>query len=220
MKQALTFGHGGYAELAVNMTEFVHADHTISLWFMPQYPYGQAGVLLADSGGAHTYSIGQGDYREGTGGFKKLGPSTLRVVIAGAKTVYLVEGFPDQVGGPVGYRDVWQHIAFVREAYKFRTYLNGERLLVFSGSETYPSIGLPSGNTRVRVGRRDRDQFYGLIDEVAIYSRTLSDAEIATAAHSHLTGSESGLLAGFTFDNEFTSPLFPSPGSGEPPDDL
>lgn len=205
-KRALTFGNGGYAELAVTFGEFVHSNHTAMLRYMPQYPYGYRGALLSDAGGTNVYSMGQGDYREGTGGAKKLGQSALRVQIGNSAAVYLVTGLVDQVGGPVGYRGVWQHLALVREGAAFRTYLNGVKLTKFSGSETFPGAGLPADATKLRLGRRDRDQFYGLIDEVAIYTRALSAAEIATAAATSLTGAESGLLAGFRFDEEFTSP--------------
>jgi hypothetical protein len=205
-KRALTFGFGGYAELGVTVGEFVHSNHTVTLRYMPQYPYGYRGALLGDAGGTSVYSIGQGDYREGTGGDKKLGPSVLRVQIGSSAAIYLLTGFVDEDGGPVGYRGVWQHLALVREGAAFRTYLNGVRLTKFSGTETFPSTGLPADATKLRVGRRDRDQFYGLIDEVAIYTRALSAAEIATAAATTLTGGESGLLAGFRFDSEFTSP--------------
>jgi hypothetical protein len=205
-KRALTFGFGGYAELGVTIGEFVHSNHTVALRYMPQYPYGYRGSLLADAGGANAYSIGQGDYREGTGGDKKLGPSVLRVQIGSSAAIYLLTGFVDGDGGPAGYRGVWQHMALVREGAAFRTYLNGVKLTKFSGSEAFPSAGLPADATKLRVGRRDRDQFYGLIDEVAIYARALSAAEIATAAATTLTGGESGLLAGFRFDSEFTSP--------------
>jgi hypothetical protein len=205
-KRALTFGFGGYAELAVTFGEFVHANHTVTVRFMPQYPYGYRGPLVADAGGSGVFSIGQGDYREGNGGAKQLGQSALLVRAGSSSVVYLVKGFTDQAGGPVGYRDVWQHLAFVRDGSAFRTYLNGVRLTVFSGTETFPAAGLPPDSRRLRVGRRDRDQFYGLLDEVAIYTRALTASEVATAATNWLTGSESGLLAGFTFDSQSTLP--------------
>jgi Concanavalin A-like lectin/glucanases superfamily/Repeat of unknown function (DUF346) len=204
--RALTFGFGGYAELAVTFGEFVHSNHTVTLRYMPQYPYGYRGALLADAGGTNVYTMGQGDYREGTGNKGVLGPSVLRVQIGSSAAVYLVTGFVDQVGGPVGYRGVWQHLALVRDGAAFRTYLNGVKLTKFSGSETFPTTNLPADTTKVRVGRHGRDQFYGLIDEVAIYTRALSAAEIIAAAAASLTGSELGLLAGFRFDDEFTSP--------------
>lgn len=204
--RALTFGFGGYAELAATFGEFVHADHTLTVRYMPQYPYGPRGALLADRDGTKAFSIGQGDYREGTGGAKQLGQSTLRVHVGGAAAVYLVSGFVDEVGGPVGYRGVWQHLAFVREGAAFRLYLNGARLAPFSGSEAFPTNGLPTDATKIAVGRRGRDQFYGLIGEVAIYSRALSADEVVGSVASALTGDEPGLLAGFTFDGEPASP--------------
>ena len=203
--RALTFGNGGYADLAVTFGEFVHGDHTLTVRFMPQYPYGPVGPILSDAGVASIYSIGQGDYRSGTGGYKKLGPSTLLARIGTSAVVYLVPGFVNQVGGPVGYRDVWQHLAVAREGSGFRTYLNGVRLTAFSGAETF-SGNMPSDATPLRLGRRDFDQFYGLIGEVAVYTRTLSDGEIQTAASHWLTGTEQGLLAGFTFQSAPMSP--------------
>jgi concanavalin A-like lectin/glucanase superfamily protein len=198
--RALTFGNGGYADLAVTFGEFVQADHTLTLRFMPQYPYGQSGPMLSDTGVSNIYSFGQGDYRSGNGSDGVLGQSVLSVRIGSSSVVYLVTGFTDQVGGPVGYRDVWQHLAVVREGNGFRTYLNGHRLTAFSGTETFPS-DLPSDTTPLRLGRRGYDQFYGLIGEVAIYTRALSATELTTAAGQWLTGDEQGLLAGFTFSS-------------------
>jgi hypothetical protein len=205
--RALTFGNGGYAELSVTFGEFIHGDHTVALRFMPQYPYGYLGPMVADAGGVGIYSIGQGDYRSGTGNDGVLGPSTLLVTIGASVVVYLVEGFVDQVGGPVGYRDVWQHLAVVREGGAFRTYLNGHRLSAFHGAaETFPATGLPDDATKLRVGRRDRNQFYGLIGEVAIYKKALTAGQLTTAATHWLTGTEQGLLAGFTFRSGAMSP--------------
>jgi Concanavalin A-like lectin/glucanases superfamily/Repeat of unknown function (DUF346) len=197
--RALTFGNGGYAELAITFGEFVHANHTVALRFMPQYPYGQSGPIVADGGGPNIYSVGQGDYRSGTGADGVLGPSTLLARIGTTVVVYLVGGFTDKVGGPVGYRDVWQHLAVVREDNGFRVYLNGHRLSAFNGTETFSDVGLPSDTTQLHVGRRDLDQFYGLVGEVAVYTHALTNTEVAAAAAHWLSGNEQGLLAGFTF---------------------
>lgn len=56
-------------------------------------------------------------------------------------------------------------------------------------------------------------QFYGLIDDVAVFSRALSQEEIESlAATPRLEGGESGLLAGWTFDSHTPSgaPLPPA----------
>lgn len=85
--------------------EFFHVDHTVSIRFMPQYPYAGAGPMLAENGGG-TYLIGQGNYRCGSGDFKVLGPSTLFIQGGNKRVTYEVPGFTNEVEGPVGYRDV------------------------------------------------------------------------------------------------------------------
>lgn len=205
--RALTFGFGGYADLDVTFGEFFHGDHTVMVRFMPQHPYAGPGPMLAANGGG-TYVIGQGEYRDGSGDFKTLGPSTLMVQVGTAKAVYEVAGFPNQVGGPVGYRDVWQHLAVVRQGNGIRLYLNGQVVLPYpTGIElTVPAAGLPSNGTPLRLGRRSPGnsdpnrfwQFYGLIDDAAIYTRAFSAGEAAISAAAPLTGSEPDLLAGWT----------------------
>ncbi len=223
MNRALTFGFGGYAELGVQFGEFLNSNHTIMLWYMPQHPYSGPGPMLAEASGSGTYIIGQGGYREGSGDKGVVGPSTLMVQMGAAKVLYEVPGFANEVGGPVGYRDVWQHLAVVCDGAAFRTYLNGIRLSAFSGSESFPATGLPSGATCLRVGRRSAGvptpsdisrafwQFYGLIDDVAVYTRALTEAEIQSAMGSTLTGTELGLLAGWTFDEQSQPPTLERP---------
>src|ERR1044072_3869403 len=100
--RALTFGFGGYVELDVTFGEFVSSYHTLTVRYMPQYPYGYAGALLADGGDTNAYSVGQGNYRAGTGDYKQLGQSTLRVVLGDSRPVYLVRGLRAGARGPVG----------------------------------------------------------------------------------------------------------------------
>ncbi len=208
--RALTFGFGGYADLDVTFGEFFHSDHTVMIRFMPQYPYAGAGPMLAEASGSGSYVIGQGDYRDGSGGAKQLGPSTLLVQIGNASAIYEVTGFVNELGGPVGYRGVWQHLAVVRQGDAIRVYLNAQELQPFDGPAlTVPTSGLPTDSTAVRLGRRSAGtgdahrfwQFYGLITEVAIYTKALNQPQIDVAsAAATITGSESGLLAGWTFD--------------------
>ena len=207
--RALTFGYGGYADLGVTFGEFFQNNHTVTVRFMPQHPYAGAGPMVAENG-TGSYMIGQGDYRWGSGAFKSLGPSTLFIQLGSQRVVYEVPGFVDQVGGPVGYRDVWQHLAVVRDGQTMRLYLNGSLLSPFNSAElTVPNAGLPSSNTAVRVGRRSSGsdesrqfwQFYGLIDDVGLFTKALGQSEIqGLASSTALSGNESGLLAGWTFD--------------------
>jgi hypothetical protein len=82
-------------------------------------------------------------------------------------------------GGPVPIGR-WAHLALVFDGHEIRTYVDGALQRTFSGS------GSVIQNTRaVRIGARGapgpaHDFFNGCIDEVKIYSRALTDAEIAS----------------------------------------
>jgi Concanavalin A-like lectin/glucanases superfamily/Repeat of unknown function (DUF346) len=219
-KRALAFGFGGYADLDLTFGEFFAKNHAVTIRYMPQHPYGAAGPLLAENGNG-TYAIGVGDYRWGRGTKGTLGNSMLFVQVGSARAVYEVNGFVDDVGGPIGYRNVWQHLTVVRQGQTLRTYLNGKLLPAFQAAAlVVPSSGLPSTNTPLRLGRRtsgvsDKSrfwQFYGLIDDVGIFKRALSNDEISKlAAAPGLTGDEDGLLAGYNFDNEFLPDVLSRP---------
>ena len=102
----------------------------------------------------------------------------------------------------------WAHLAIVRSGNKFTLFLNGDRVnpsLTYSGPE-------PTGN--LRLGRRTDGvmhgipgksdnyfpQFYGFVDEVAVFTRALTEKQIDARRKNGLSGKEQGLLAGFLFD--------------------
>jgi hypothetical protein len=71
-----------------------------------------------------------------------------------------------------------------------------------------PASGLPADTTPLRIGRRSAGnddsqkfwQFYGLVGDVGVFTKALSQAEIQQLAGSvTLTGAESCRLAGWTF---------------------
>jgi len=208
-KRALAIGWGGYADLDLTFGEFFAKNHTLAVRFMPQHPYAATGPLLAENGNG-TYAFGVGDYRSGHGNDGVLGNSMIFVQAGDTQVVYEVKGFVNKVGGPIGYRNVWQHLAVVRQGNTIRAHLNGTLLHAFNSDElTLPSSGLPTSKTPLRIGRRTSGvsdvsrfwQFYGLIDDVGVFTRALTSDEIAKLATAHsLHGDEDGLLAGFTFD--------------------
>ena len=215
MHRAVALGFGGYVDLDVQFGEFFFQDHTIVLRFIPQHPYAYEGPMLAENGSG-TYMVGQADYREGAPDPNPkdgvLAPSKLFMRVGSRTVVYEVPGFENPIDGPIGYRNVWQHLAVVRAGNSMRLYLNGQRLTGLNEADlTMPAAGLPSSTTRLRLGRRTTGdgesnwawQFYGLLDDVGIFLGALDDQSIMKAAKSlSLTGQEPKLLAAWTFDDE------------------
>jgi hypothetical protein len=112
----------------------------------------------------------------------------------------------------------WHHLAVVRRRNDFRLYLDGIHLapdLDGAGPD------LPLAAT-LRLGRRSAGkridgtgdgQFFGLIDDVGVFRRALTDKGIQELSEQHrLTGLEQGLYAGWCFDTpDAKEPPLPAP---------
>jgi len=92
----------------------------------------------------------------------------------------------------------WHHVAFTwsKDSKKIKTYIDGSKALnecTFLGP-----IGIPSQN--LNIGRNENHGYYfnGLIDEVRIYSRALSEGEISDLFNGEEI--ETGLVALWHFD--------------------
>lgn len=219
---AIYLGWKGYIDTQLDFSKFFDSDHTIMGWFLPQYPHGYEGPIFAENGSG-AYLIGQDDYRSGDGGFKDEGSSVLFIQIGANKVLYLVPEFK---------ANTWQHITVVRQNNKFMLYLNGShktpvKVTDAKNNTTVPDTEIevsgsftskPSGT--LRFGRRTsgsstskRDwQTYGLLDDVAVFQKALSAAEInALKNKKRLTGLEKDLIAGWCFDKPVSkeSPLPP-----------
>jgi len=190
-------GWGVYADTNLQFSEFFNADHTIMVRFMPQYPTGYRGSIFAVKG-IGGYMIGQGDYRDGSIGAK------LTMIVGSAKANYTL---PDKLKP-----GVWHHLAIVRSRNMFRLYLDGYHLakdymasigdvdLAFSG--TTPSGTLRLGTNDPNPATRST-QFYGLVDDVAVFKTALTSQQIFNLAwgEARLSGIETGLYTGYTFDS-------------------
>ncbi len=170
-------------------------------WVMPSFTYNNYGPIFAENGTGN-YIVGQGDFKLGNG----VDP-VLYVQVGNKKAHYIA---------PTYKKREWNHIAIVRwpaywGSYSFLLYVNGDIVfpidsnVSFSTTETIANA--PSGT--LRFGRRTSGtsdasrgswQYYGFIDDVAVYTAALSEAEIEAAMASPFT--HSSLLAGWTF-NEY-----------------
>lgn len=199
---AAALGWRGHVDTDVQLSEFYPSDHTVAVRFMPQYPDAYSGPLVAVDG-AGAYAIGMGATQFDPSATTKL-RSRLEVRMGGASGTYTV--------GPVLTAAEWHHLALVRAGSTLRLYFDGQRLEV-DGCASAPcdlTMAGPAPSGTLRFGRLadgstlfgHESQFYGLIDDVAVFDRALSAGEIAQLAGSdRLSGTESGLLAGWTFDS-------------------
>jgi murein DD-endopeptidase MepM/ murein hydrolase activator NlpD len=215
--QSLNMGAGlrwhGWVQTDVKFSEFFGSNFTVMARFMPQYTrsyrgpilgVGRTCVVLPCKPGPR-FALGQSD-------FKKAGDVPRLVLEIGNVTrTYLAPGL---VPG------TWQHIALRREKARagavFRLFLNGTQLCADPGAYstcnlTLAAPALPVGT--LRLGRTwssnggiaaTRQQFYGLLDDVAVFDSALPPGQIAALAnatlHPRLLGWEPGLYAGWTFD--------------------
>lgn len=183
---ALSLTWGGRVDTDVAFSEFFTANHTVAVRFILQFVNCYAGPMIAVEG-TGKYFIGNGD---GGGGSNKLafrmGSGSLDVPIA------------------AGFRETWHHLAVVRSGATCTVYVDG----VSKGTLQPGSASQPSG--RLRFGRSGEihQQFYGLLDDVAVFTRALTAAQVAALASAKtLTGSETGLVAGYVFGDGPAAPL-------------
>jgi len=212
-RKGYRIAHFGQIDTDLQFSEFFTADHTITAWVMPEFTYNYWTAILGVKGSG-TFTVGQGDYRQGNGGFQKSGDPVLWVKFGSSQAWYLAPGYQ---------RRKWNHLAIVhRKLYGIGTialYLNGQRLTAFARvkvgedaegdpiyrlNAAYDASGtsVPAGT--LRLGRTNvttnRQQFYGLLDDVAVYNKAMSGSEVQTLMGSGISGSHPNLVAGYTFD--------------------
>jgi len=183
----------GYVDTDLQFAEFFGASHTIVLRFMPQYPDAYEGPMVGENGKSGTFVVGMGDYMSGTEGYKL-------VLAVGNQSVEFATSLT---------AGRWYHLALrctVGASRTYRLYLDGAKLgqdfVVAVGASGMPTGTLRFGKrtTGKTLGGHDA-QFYGLLDDVAVFTRALSVADITNLRDNvlHLAGNEADLLAGYTF---------------------
>ena len=189
---AIALSWKGWVDTDLDFSEFFAASHTLTAWFMPQYPHASEGPIIAENGGG-TFVLGQGDFLGGTKGTK------LQLAVGSQSTTFATNLDAGK----------WHHLALVVavDAGKHTCTLFrdgsalGSPLVVAAGA-----AGLPSG--KLRIGKRTSGQTvgghdaqcYGLVDDVAVFTAALSASQIQSLKNAkHLDGSESHLLAGYNF---------------------
>jgi hypothetical protein len=220
--KAIYFGYKGHVDTDVKFPQFFGDDHTLMGWFMPQYPFGNIGPIFTEVGPG-TFTLGQGDYRWGDGGFQDAGKPVLFLEIGDRKVIYLVPSW--QAGK-------WRHVAVVRKGDVFSLFVDGVKQtpikVLDAQADTVQSVaeidistasGTPSWATTLRFGRRPKEgasdqraygQSYGVLDDVAVFDYALTGADIGQVmAAKRLTGWEKGLVAGWSFEKPLAGKPLP-----------
>gem|GEM_PF-6843524 len=198
----VAFAWTGYADTDLSFDEFFNSDHTISAWFMPQYPDSYVGpivgegrkLVLQDDLNPSPFAkhVDTAFFTMGTGEWGGANNSTRMALRVGDQERQYDAAFT---------ANTWQHVAMVRSGDTFTLFLNGVAL----EPAITAAVSAPHEAT-LRVGQtlawrkefsKLPSQFYGLIDNLAVCRRALSSQEIALLAsgRTSITASEPALLA-------------------------
>ncbi len=100
-----------------------------------------------------------------------------------------------------GYDDQWVHLAGVFDNGTVVTYVNGEEVAQYETDDTFDAVNnkffLSSTSSAYSTGARG---FVGMMSDVRLWEVARSQAEIASAIDSRLTGDENGLLLYWPLD--------------------
>lgn len=213
--KAIYLGYKGHIDTDLSFADFFGSDHTVMAWYMPQYPYGNTGPIVAENG-IGTYAFGQDDYRLGDGDNGDAGSPVFFVQVGNKKVNYLL---PEMIPGK------WIHVAVVRKGDTVSLYVWGVKRtpVTVTNKSTNATSNVaeikvssasnkPSG--KLRFGRRTDGndgsnmvwQTYGLIDDVAVFDKALTGGDITSIiAKGRLKGTEVGLLAGWSFEKPISA---------------
>jgi Concanavalin A-like lectin/glucanases superfamily/Peptidase family M23 len=184
---ALSLTWNGQADTDVAFSEFFAGNHTVAVRFMLQFVNVYAGPMVAVRGSG-VYFIGNGDSSGGNNKISiRIGSGSLDVPIAAS------------------FKDTWHHVAVIRSGTTCTVYVDGAS----KGTLTISTSNNPSGTIRLGRSEEIHQQFYGFLDDVAVFNAALSASQVAAlVAAPTLTGTEANLHAGFVFGD--------GPGGGLP----
>ncbi len=185
----------GYADTDINYAEFFGSDHTLAVRFMLQFPRAYTGPMLSVNG-AGAFVLGQAYFKKTPGS-----PPDL-VLQVGSSSI---------IAATTIKAGTWHHLAAVRKNNVYKIYLDGSQI---GNSIAVPASGIPNGTLRLGKDTFNAaldgggSQFYGLLDDVAIFDSALTENQIKDLSKSqHISGTEANLLAGFVFGRQLVGGL-------------
>lgn len=160
---------------------------TVSAWVQGSPLSGEARIAAKSSGQAesdHDWMFGMGS---GAGATETL---RVRLKTDGTTTTHMTNTLALT-------NNTWYHVAFTYDGSNIRVYLNGNEVGSFAKTGTLDQSSLP-----VRIGSGDDGSggpaavWDGMIDEVKVYSRSLSQAELVAEYNANNAGASAGLTLG------------------------
>ena len=197
LNHAVALGFGGYVDTDVAFSEFFHENHTLTARFMPQHARGLSGPIFSTSGsgrffaGVHTFDNGDKATR-------------LQLQVGSARRRYdapLTDG-------------TWHTLEVQRSGQYVRLYLDGiplePALEIDPADPLLPDGTLRLGRTAAGVGAWMSDdapdehlnaQFYGLIDDVAVFGDAIDTAPLFADDHLTAGALDPSARAAYTFES-------------------
>jgi len=188
LNHAAALGWREYVQTDLDMSEFYNSNFTLAARFMLQYPKAYVGPILATSGDGLEIS-------------KQDDAGTLVARFGNTSATYTSVNL--QAGQ-------WYHLALVRDNNALKLYLDGQPICPAGVASCEVGVDSLSPSGTLRLGRPGsspisgsaESQYYGFIDDVAIFKTALSQNAIQSLINTpRLSGSEANLFAGWTFDN-------------------
>ncbi|HET9932237.1 MAG TPA: LamG domain-containing protein, partial [Polyangiaceae bacterium] len=169
--RALALAWNGSATLPFD-AQRLGADHTIFARFMPAYEGAYRGILIADQ---------TGSYRLGMAPYASLNQPAMEVVIGGStfttplpQPLLSTLDVTRRAEPPLTAR--WLSLAVSVRGTQATVYVNGASAGTLDVGERHLAGPLVLG--RLARAEAVQDQFYGLVDDVAIFERALAPAEV------------------------------------------
>jgi len=239
--RVLKLNRRGIVDTDVALTEFATAPHTVSLWVMPEFTFAGNNDLLVSNASSsnNAYAIGIDNYRSGNGAAGLVGDPVLFLRVGSKQVRFLAPGFTKRtwhhlaikrVAGGFGTTGFYLYLDGIRLVPKVITKVdangdddlqpsevtvaNAPQILFTSGADAPPTFS--TGKLRFGPRAGTLNYFYGLVDDARVYTRAMTDAEIASMAELGATPPATDLLASFHFNaSSLSGPSSPQPSPSQ-----
>jgi hypothetical protein len=218
---AALFIWGSFYDTDIPVESFFGSDHTVMARFMAQYELGFEAPIVAGGSGLSRFSVaneaicatGASPCPQLAAGMSlRLGGNRFTYQIP--QPVPYVDGLQVEGRAPVPSLSVWRQLFLVRRGDSMELWLDGQHLcrIGFPSTECDAPIGSLAPTGPMRLGQRSREpnermpQFYGLIDDVAVFGGALDAAGMGawSTRSGGLTEADSNVTAWIDFNQNAT----------------